>query len=55
MLKLFALIIFCISSSCEHWPKYIFIGTCIHVVCIQVVRGVEGKFNGDDGREEGEV
>ena len=23
---------FCIASACEHWPKYISIGTCIHAV-----------------------
>ena len=32
VLRLFSSILFCITSTYEHWPKYISIGTCIHAV-----------------------
>ena len=33
VLRLCSLILqFCIASACEHCPKYISIGTCIHAV-----------------------
>ena len=33
VLRLCSLILqFCIASACEHWPKYISIGTCMHAV-----------------------